>query len=137
MSKLRSIAWLVGAVSIVVWLDGCGKDDSPTNPDPTPTTNTITILGELGSQSFSPNPASVGGLMVGVAQQSCCHAPHRRKRWVVRHRRPRGWRHQRNSAGPLGWAQLSLLDSPDDDVRRDRRVRRRTAPAMHGLLRVG
>ena len=40
MSKLRSIAWLVGAVSMAVWLDGCGS--SPTSPSDT-TTPTITI----------------------------------------------------------------------------------------------
>ncbi len=44
MNKLRSIAWLVGAVSMVVWLDGCGGSSSPTSPsDSTPTTPTITI----------------------------------------------------------------------------------------------
>ncbi len=43
MNKLRSIAWLVGAVSMVVWLDGCGSS-SPTSPsDSTPTTPTLTI----------------------------------------------------------------------------------------------
>ncbi len=42
MNKLRSIAWLVGAVSMVVWLDGCGS--SPTSPsDSTPTTPTLTV----------------------------------------------------------------------------------------------
>ncbi len=43
MNKLRSIAWFVGAVSMVVWLDGCGGNDSPTSPDPTPTTPTLTV----------------------------------------------------------------------------------------------
>ena len=43
MNKLRSIAWLVGAVSMVVWLDGCGGNDSPTSPsDSTSTTSTST-----------------------------------------------------------------------------------------------
>ena len=43
MSKFRSIAWLVGAVSMVVWLDGC-SGDTPTSPsDSTPTTPTITV----------------------------------------------------------------------------------------------
>ena len=42
MSKLRSIAWLVGAVSLAVWLDGCGG--SPASPsESTPTTPTLTI----------------------------------------------------------------------------------------------
>lgn len=44
MNKLRTIAWLVGAVSMVVWLDGCGGSSSPTSPsDSTPTTPTITV----------------------------------------------------------------------------------------------
>ena len=44
MSKFRSITWLVGAVSMVVWLDGCGGNDSPTSPsDSTPTTPTLTV----------------------------------------------------------------------------------------------
>lgn len=40
---------------------GCGG--SPSSPAPTGTT-TISIVGERGSQSFSPNPASVAGQMV-------------------------------------------------------------------------
>ncbi len=45
MNKLRSIAWLVGAVSMVVWLDGCSGSSSPTSPSSpsTPTIPTITI----------------------------------------------------------------------------------------------
>ena len=43
MNKLRSIAWLVGAVSMVVWLDGCGGNDSPTSPSGTTTTPTLTV----------------------------------------------------------------------------------------------
>ncbi len=43
MNKLRWIAWLVGAVSMAVWLDGCGSS-SPTSPsDSTPTTPTLTV----------------------------------------------------------------------------------------------
>ena len=42
MNKLRSIAWLVGAVSMAVWLDGCGGD-SPTSPSGTTTTPTLTV----------------------------------------------------------------------------------------------
>lgn len=44
---------------------GCGGGSStPSSPAPTPGTTTITIVGERGSQSFSPNPASVAGQMV-------------------------------------------------------------------------
>ena len=45
MTKLRSIAWLVGAVSMMVWLDGCGSSSSPTSPSTssTPTIPTLTV----------------------------------------------------------------------------------------------
>ena len=43
MSKLRSIAWLVGVVSMAVWLDGCGSSSPMSPSDPTPTTPTITV----------------------------------------------------------------------------------------------
>ena len=45
MSKLRSIAWLVGVVSMAVWLDGCGSSPaSPSDSTPTtPTTPTLTV----------------------------------------------------------------------------------------------
>jgi plastocyanin len=49
---------------------GCGGSgggtDTPTGPTgPSPSTAvTITIVGERGAQSFSPNPASAGGRMV-------------------------------------------------------------------------
>ena len=53
-----------GALAVVLALAGAssGCDGSPT--DPTSNASTIAILGELGSQSFSPNPASAGGGMV-------------------------------------------------------------------------
>ena len=45
MNTLRSIAWLVGAVSMAVWLNGC-ESSSPMSPsDSTPTTPTLTITG--------------------------------------------------------------------------------------------
>ena len=54
-----------GALAVALALAGAssGCDGSPT--DPTSNASTIAILGELGSQSFSPNPASAGaGLVV-------------------------------------------------------------------------
>lgn len=43
---------------------GCGGGSStPSSPAP-PGTTTISIVGERGSQSFSPNPASAAGQMV-------------------------------------------------------------------------
>ncbi len=50
------------AVALVLTACGGGSSDSPTTP--TNNVSTISILGELGSQSFSPNPASPGGQMV-------------------------------------------------------------------------
>ena len=44
---------------------GCGSGSAPVTPAPTETGPvTITIVGERGNQSFSPNPASVGGKAV-------------------------------------------------------------------------
>ena len=44
MNKLRSIAWLVGAVSMTVWLNGCDGSSPTTASDvSTPTIPTITI----------------------------------------------------------------------------------------------
>src|SRR5687768_14072114 len=44
---------------------GCGGGSSPVTPSPTETAPvTITIVGERGNQSFSPNPASVAGKAV-------------------------------------------------------------------------
>ena len=47
---------LVGAAS-------CGGGGSPSSPSPSGPT-TITIVGERGSQSFTPNPAQAAGQMV-------------------------------------------------------------------------
>lgn len=45
---------------------GYSSTSSPSSPSSTPTANaaTITITSRNGSQSFSPNPASLGGQMV-------------------------------------------------------------------------
>ena len=43
---------------------GSNNPTSPTGPSPTGSTVTITIVGERGAQSFSPNPATAGGRMV-------------------------------------------------------------------------
>ena len=51
---------LAGALALTAC--GGGSSDSPTTP--TSNVSTISILGERGSQSFSPNPASPGGQMV-------------------------------------------------------------------------
>lgn len=45
---------------------GGGSSSAPTSPSPSPSGNTftITVTQQNGAQSFSPNPASVGGQMV-------------------------------------------------------------------------
>ncbi len=56
-----------GALAVALVLAACGGGSSGSSGSPTvPTSNvsTISILGERGSQSFSPNPASSGGQMV-------------------------------------------------------------------------
>ena len=55
-----------GALAVALALTACGGDSSgsPSAPAPTSNVSTISILGERGSQSFSPNPASAGGQMV-------------------------------------------------------------------------
>ncbi len=57
-----------GALAVALAITACGGGSSGASSSPTAptgsTNSTISILGELGSQSFSPNPASVGGLMV-------------------------------------------------------------------------
>ncbi len=70
MNKLRSIAWLVGAVSMVVWLDGCGG--TPTSPsDSTPTTPTLTVT----DTSVSPTTLqiSVGDRVMIVNNGTSIH----------------------------------------------------------------
>ena len=58
-----------GALAVALALTACGdgssgggSSGSPTAP--TSNVSTISILGERGSQTFSPNPASAGGQMV-------------------------------------------------------------------------
>ena len=55
---LHASAILVAATALA----SCGSDDPPMTPSPT--SFTINILGDRGSQSFSPNPASAGGRAV-------------------------------------------------------------------------
>ena len=52
-----------GILAVALTLTACGgSSGSPTTP--TSNTSTISIAGERGSQSFSPNPAPAGGRMV-------------------------------------------------------------------------
>lgn len=49
---------------IAVVSDGCGGS-TPTEPSPPPgPAATITVVGQNGTQAFSPNPANFGGQMV-------------------------------------------------------------------------
>ena len=61
-----------GVLAVALTLTACagGSSGTPTAPTsstsaaPTSNTSTISISGERGSQSFSPNPASAGGRMI-------------------------------------------------------------------------
>ncbi len=57
-----------GALAVALTVTACGGCSSGTSSGsptaPTSKATTISILGERGSQSFSPNPASAGGRMV-------------------------------------------------------------------------
>ena len=55
------------ATVVLTTVAACGGGSSaPTSPSPSPSGNTftITVTQQNGAQSFSPNPASVGGQMV-------------------------------------------------------------------------
>jgi len=53
------------AATAALVLSACGGGSSPASPSPSNNTPvTITIRGENGAQSFSPNPASAGGQLV-------------------------------------------------------------------------
>ena len=58
---MRILTLAVVVIGGMATQTGCGG--SPSSPAPTGPT-TISIVGERGSQSFSPNPASVAGQMV-------------------------------------------------------------------------
>ena len=58
-----------GALAVALTVTACGggssgTSGSPSAPTPTSNATTISIAGERGAQSFSPNPASAGGRMV-------------------------------------------------------------------------
>jgi plastocyanin len=57
---------VLALMAIVAASQGCGGDDDPVTPTPNPGTQalTITITSQNGAQSFSPNPADVGGRTV-------------------------------------------------------------------------
>src|SRR5688572_30991300 len=63
MSRLITILALI---AVVTTAQGCGGDDDPVGPSQNPgnTPLTITITRQNGAQSFSPNPADVGGMTV-------------------------------------------------------------------------
>ena len=59
---------LVGSSALMLMMmaaaRGGGGSAAPTSPSPSPGPFTITVTRQNGAQSFSPNPASVGGQMV-------------------------------------------------------------------------
>lgn len=62
---MRTVVLTVVAAAALVGVCACGGG-SDTSPGPTPATGTVTIsiVGERGGQSFSPNPASAAGRRV-------------------------------------------------------------------------
>ncbi len=70
-------ARVLGVVSaICLFTSACGGDSSsPASPSPQPSTPTIDIVGQSGTQAFSPNPASFGGQM--VVFRNTHNVPHR------------------------------------------------------------
>lgn len=68
---MRSPVWKLSVGAATLALTACGGSSSPTpptSPSPSPGSGsnpvTINIVGENGSRSFDPNPASAGGQMV-------------------------------------------------------------------------
>jgi len=74
---MRSSFLVVGSITVVVAAWGCGGGSSGTAPSPMPSGNvtTINILGQLGVQSYSPNPAPVsqGGMVAWHNSDSVAH----------------------------------------------------------------
>ncbi len=74
---MRSPFLLVGSFIVVVASWGCGGGSSATSPSAMPSGNvtTINVLGQLGAQSYSPNPAAVsqGGLVAWHNSDSVTH----------------------------------------------------------------
>ena len=58
----RRAALLVLALAVTA--SACGGDSSSNSAGPSPTLPTINIVGQNGTQAFSPNPASFGGQQV-------------------------------------------------------------------------
>jgi hypothetical protein len=66
---MRRLMRVLALVAVVAAAQGCGGDDDPVSPtqNPGPGTSsqlTISITRQDGAQSFSPNPADVGGMTV-------------------------------------------------------------------------
>jgi len=53
-----------GALAVVLALTACGSSSSDSPTGPNSSAATISILGQLGTQSFSPNPATGGQSVV-------------------------------------------------------------------------
>ena len=60
-----TVPGVVSALCLLAAACGGGSSNpSSPSPQPSPTTATIDIVGQNGTQAFSPNPASFGGQMV-------------------------------------------------------------------------
>jgi plastocyanin len=71
MKALRLAACSVALVAIG---SACGDDSNPSGPS-TPNVPTINIVGQNGTQAFTPNPASFGGQTIAFKNNDS--VPHR------------------------------------------------------------
>jgi plastocyanin len=62
---LRGVMTISVLISSLAAASGCGSSGTPaTTPTPPASSSTITIVGQNGTQAFTPNPASFGGQQV-------------------------------------------------------------------------
>jgi plastocyanin len=60
---MKALRLAVCSVALVAIGSACGDDSNPSGPS-TPNVPTINIVGQNGTQAFTPNPASFGGQTV-------------------------------------------------------------------------
>jgi plastocyanin len=71
---MKALRLAVCSVALVAIGSACGDDSNPSGPS-TPNVPTISIVGQNGTQAFTPNPASFGGQTVAFKNNDS--VPHR------------------------------------------------------------
>jgi plastocyanin len=71
---MKALRLAVCSVALVAIGSACGDDSNPSGPS-TPNVPTINIVGQNGTQAFTPNPASFGGQTVAFKNNDS--VPHR------------------------------------------------------------